>query len=75
MDGLYFSVNIDAERTLCLAPLTDRRLSMSGQEIENAGGYFLFEQCGSGDFADVEIIAHVVSEDAVQRLKEMFRMA
>jgi len=75
MDGFYFSVNLDDERILCLAPLTDRRLAMSGQEVADAGGYFLYEQHGTGDLASVEIIAHVMSEEAVYRLKNMFRMA
>ena len=75
MNEFYFSVNLDNERTLCLAPLTNRRIAMSGQEIDNPGGYFLYERSGSGDFANVEIIAHVVSEDAVYRLRDMFQMA
>ena len=74
MAEFYFSVNLDDTRTLCLAPLTDRRIAMSGQEIENAAGYFLFEQSGSGEFANVEIIAHVVSDEAAYKLRDMFRM-
>jgi len=75
MDEFYFSVNIDAGRTLCLAPLTDRRLAMAGQELEDTSGYFLYEQHGEGDFARVEILAHVVSDDAVCRLRSQFNMS
>ncbi|TPM03636.1 hypothetical protein FJ960_14215 [Mesorhizobium sp. B2-3-11] len=75
MDEFYFSVNIDANRTLCLAPLTDRRLAMAGQELADTSGYFLFEQHGEGDFAKVEILAHVVSDDAVSRLRCQFNMS
>lgn len=74
MDDLYFSVNLGDERTLCLTPLTDRNLAMSGQEIENLSGYFLFEKCGTGEFATVEIIAQIVSADAVLRISEAFNM-
>ena len=74
MDEFYFSVNIDNERTLCLAPLTDRRLAMAGEEIVDASGYFLFEKRGNGDYAGIDVIAKVVSEDAVFRLRDMFRM-
>lgn len=73
MAQFYFSVNIDNDRTLCLAPLTDRKIAMSGQEIADTSGYFLFETRGS-DERGVEIIAHVVSEDAVFRLREAFNM-
>jgi hypothetical protein len=40
---------------------------MAGQELADTSGYFLFEQNGEGDFAKVEILAHVVSDDAVSR--------
>jgi len=74
MSDYYFSVNIGGEHTLCLAPLTDRRLSMSGQKIEDPSGYFLYEQRGTGDAASIEIIAKVFTEDAALRLREMFQM-
>lgn len=75
MSDYYFSVNIDADRTLCLAPLTDRRLGMSGQQIEDLSGYFLYEQHGTGDAASIEIIAKVLTEDAALRLRDMFQMS
>ena len=74
MDEHYFSVRLGEERTLCLAPLTDRRIAMSGQEIPDPSGYFLFEQRGTDENARVEIIAQVLSEDAVFRLRDTFKM-
>ena len=74
MDDLYFSVPIDEERTLYLAPLTDRRLAMAAQEITDCSGYFLFEQRGFGEFATVEILAQIISHDAVHRIRERFNM-
>ena len=75
MDKIYYSVNIDNERTLCIAPLTDRRITMSGQEIDDTSGYFLFEKRGYGAFAGIEIIARLASEDAVDRLRDMLNMS
>jgi hypothetical protein len=74
MDELYFSVSIDDQRTLFLAPLTNRCIEMSGQEVADPSGYFLFERRGAGEMASVEIIAHVESEDAALRLREMLNM-
>lgn len=74
MGDLYFSVNLDGDRTLCLAPLTDRRLSMSVQEIDDTSGYFLYEQQGFGEFASIEIIAKILSDDAILRIREAFKM-
>ena len=75
MDQFYFSVNLDGDWKLCLAPLTDRRLAMVGEEVPDTSGYFLFEQRGSGDYAAIEIIAHVASEAAAERLRAMLNMA
>ena len=74
MDGFYFSVNLDDNRTLCLAPITDRQIAMSGEEISDQSGYFLFEKSGFDEFGGIEIIAQVFSEDAAIRLSEMFNM-
>jgi hypothetical protein len=75
MDQIYLSVDLDENRTLCLAPLSDRRLAMSGQEIEDPSGYFLYEKFGEGDFAKIEILARIVSDAAVSRLRAQFNMA
>ena len=74
MDEFYFSVNLDNDRTLCLAPLTDRRIAMSGQELADTSGYFLYEQCNSEGFGGVEIIARVVSDEGVAKLRQFFKM-
>lgn len=74
MGEFYFSVNLDNDRTLCIAPLTDRKIALSGEEINDPSGYFLFETRGSEDAA-VEIIARLQSEEAALRLREMFKMA
>jgi len=71
MAEYYFSAQIDNETTLCIAPLTDRRLELSGEEIEDASGYFLFATRGGGDPTDVEILARVPSEEAAWRLRGM----
>lgn len=74
MEAYYFSLALGDERTLCLAPLTERRFAMSGQEIVDRSGYFLFEKRGSGESADVEIIAQVLSEEAALRLRDVLGM-
>jgi hypothetical protein len=47
---------------------------MSGQDVPDSSGYFLFEKTGDGDLAEIEILAHAMSEDAAFRLKEMLNM-
>lgn len=74
MESLYFSAALDDERTLCLAPMTDRRAAMAEQEIEDTSGYFLYELTGTGDAARVAIIARADSEDAVLKLRAMLNL-
>lgn len=74
MAQFYFSVNLDNDRTLCLAPLTDRKIALSGEEITDPSGYFLFETRGSDELGGIEIIARVMTEEAALRLREMFKM-
>lgn len=71
MSDCYFSAEIGDQTTLYLSPLTERRISMSGETIPDPSGYFLYEQRGVGDFAELEILAHVTSEDAAFRLSKM----
>jgi hypothetical protein len=70
----YFSVNVDNETTLCIAPLSDRHLAASGQEIADVSGYFLCEMRKSSSPDDVRIIAQLLSEEDAVRLSEMLHM-
>lgn len=74
MNEFYLSVQLEDDRTLCVAPLTERRLNVSGQEVEDASGYFLFEKRGDDEVGEVEIIARLVSEEAALRLGSLFKM-
>ena len=74
MAEFYFSVNLPDGRALCVAPLTDRHIEMSGQDVADPSGYFLYERQGSDEKAQIEIIAQVLSEDAALRLRDMFSM-
>ena len=75
MDEYYFSVNLDGNRELCLAPLTERQITISGQEIADKSGHFLFERSLGVGADTLEIIAQVLSPDAVLRLRQAFKMA
>lgn len=75
MTNFYFSVNLDNERMLCLAPLTDRKIAMAGVELSDTSGYFLFERNEADSFRGVEILAQVFSDEAAFRLRDMFKMA
>ena len=70
----YFSTNIDNETTLCIAPLTNRRIAMSGQEIADTSGYFLYETYKSEQPNGIKIIAHILSEEAAFELSRVLNM-
>jgi hypothetical protein len=74
MAEYYFTTNIDNDTTLNIAPLTNRRIAMSGQEIADPSGYFLYETCKSQEPNEVRIIAQFLSEEAALRLSRMLNM-
>jgi len=74
MLNFYFSANLDNDRTLCLAPLCDRFLATSGQEVSDPGAYFLYERRAS-DPDSVRIIAQVLSDEAALELRGMLNLA
>jgi hypothetical protein len=47
---------------------------VSGQEIPDTSGYFLYETCKSQESNEVRIIAQLVSEEAAFRLSRMLNM-
>lgn len=71
MSEYYFSAKTDRDTTLCIAPITDKRIELSGEEIEDASGYFLYETKGDGEPGEVRILARLTSEEAAYRLKAM----
>ena len=75
MSGYYLSVRIDEDHLLCVSPLTDRNIHLSGQDVEDPSGYFLFEKRGNDDDQDVEILAHLVSEEAAFRMGQLLKMS
>ncbi len=74
MDNLYYTATIGNNRMLCLSQLTDRLISLSGQEIGDTSGYFLYERRTRGDIVDIEVIAHVLSDEGAGRLRQVFNM-
>lgn len=74
MAELFLSVQLDKDRTMYVAPLTDRRAAQSGQDVADRSGYFLFEKRGPGEAGEVEIIARLVSEEAALRVAAMLNM-
>jgi len=74
MTDFYFSVERGNDSTLHIAPLTDRLIAQSGQDIRDCSGYFLFERRRSGGPAEVEIIARLESDEAAEKLRDMLSM-
>ncbi len=75
MAEYYFSAKISTDTTLCIAPLSRRRVELSGEEITDASGYYLYSTKGEGEPSDVHILARVTSEEAMWNLKDMLGLA
>ncbi|MDR6305519.1 hypothetical protein GGQ85_003243 [Nitrobacter vulgaris] len=75
MAEYYFSAKVDTDTTLCIAPLTEKRIELSGQQIPDSSGYFLFRTRGGGEPGEVEILARLESEEAAMQLREMLQLS
>ena len=74
MAELFMSAQLSDGVTVCVAPLSDRRIEQSGQSIEDRSGYFLYERRPRGNAEEVRIMARVIDEDAALRLSELLRL-
>ena len=74
MAEYYFSTALSNNRTLCIAPLSNNLIERSGQSVPDPSGYFLFERHHDDALGRIEIIAQLLSVDAVFRLRDQFRM-
>ncbi len=74
MAEYYFSAKTDMETTLCIAPITDKRIELSGEEIEDRSGYFLYQIKGDGEANEIEILARLTSESAAIELSRMLSL-
>lgn len=75
MSEFYFDADLGGNRTLCLAPLSDRELQEAEvSDGEPSGGYFLFERVRRGNREELEIIARVPTDDAADRLRMLLAL-
>jgi hypothetical protein len=74
MSEYYFSTQTDSETVLCIAPITDKRIELSGEDIGDSSGYFLYETKGGAEPGEVRILARLTSEEAALRLKTMLEL-
>jgi hypothetical protein len=74
MSDYYFSAKVDDDTTICIAPITDRRIELSGEKVDDKSGYFLFETKGGAEPSEVQILARLTSEEAALRLKRMLAL-
>lgn len=75
MDDFYFSLDRSDGSTLCLAPLTNRKIKLSDLEILDTSGYFLYEKEGHDEFSAIRIIAQVFSLESALLLRDTFKMS
>jgi hypothetical protein len=73
-DPYYFSMNLCNDTTLCIAPLSNRKIEESGQAVGDTSGYFLYETNRTDGMPNVRIIARLLSEDAACELSQRLGM-
>jgi hypothetical protein len=74
MPEYYFSAELDGETTLCISPITDKCIELSGEQVDDPSGYFLYQTKGGASLSEVEILARLTSEEAALKLKQILSM-
>lgn len=74
MASYYFSRKTATDTVLCISPMSDARIELSGEEVADQSGYFLYELKGGAQPGEVEILARLQSEEAAMRLKQMLKL-
>jgi hypothetical protein len=74
MAQYYFSAQLDNDRALFIAPISDVDLEMSGEIVTDASGYFLYERCYSSPDAPITLLARLHSEEAAFQMSRMLNL-
>ena len=72
-DPYYFSANLDNNRVLCIAPLSNRRIENCPERLDDISGYFLFETKRAEPHS-TKVMARIISEEAAFELSELLNM-
>ena len=57
MAQYYFSAQLDNDRAIFIAPISDIDLDLAGEVVEDSSGYFLYERCYSLPGAPITLLA------------------
>lgn len=75
MAHYYFSAQLDNDRAIFIAPLSDFDLEMSGETVEDASGYFLYQRCNSSPERPVTLLARLHSEEAAIEMSKLLNLS
>ena len=71
MSEFYFTAQVDEQTRMCVAPLSDEDLELSGESVEDSSGYFLYIATGGIEPSAIEILAQIKSDSAAWRLSQL----
>ncbi len=74
MAQYYFSAQLDNDRALFIAPISDIDLELSGEVVEDSSGYFLYERCYSTPDAQITLLARIHSEEAAFQMSRLLNL-
>jgi hypothetical protein len=71
----YFSGSLDNDQTLFISPLSDFDIEASGETVEDASGYFLYQRCYSAPEGSLTLLARLQSEEAAVEMSRLLNLS
>ena len=75
MANYYFSAPVQNNQALFISALSDFEIEMSGEIIEDASGYFLYQRSYDSPDRPITVLARLHSEEAAFTMSQMLNLA
>ncbi len=75
MELHYFSRSLDNGSALFIAPLSDFDIEASGETVEDATGYFLYQRFYNDSAMPLAVLARLHSEEAALEMRQLLDMS
>lgn len=75
MGNYYFSRALENDRAIFIAPLSDIDVQASGEALEDASGYFLYQRCYRTTESQITVLARLQSEEAALEMCHLLNLS
>ena len=75
MASYYFSAPVQNNQALYISALSDFEIELSGETVDDASGYFLYQRSFDTPERPITVLARIQSEEAAFAMSELLNLA